>query len=155
MKMAACFFLAALSVSASAQDKGTEQVYGKGVVSTELVRVSSLLDNASTFVGKTVAVEGKVVDVCAKRGCWIELASDRPFEKIRVKVDDGVIVFPLELRGKTARAEGTLEAIDLTKEDAIKHFEHLAEERGESFDPSTVIGPMKIYRIKGTGALVR
>ncbi len=155
MKTAVFLCLAALSVSASAQDKGTEQVYGKGVVSTELVSISSLLDNASTFVGKTVAVEGKVVDVCAKRGCWIELAGDRPFEKMRVKVDDGVIVFPMELRGKTARAEGTLEAIDLTKEDAIKHFEHQAEEKGETFDPATVTGPMKIYRIKGTGAIVR
>ena len=30
----------------------------------------------------------------------------------------------------------------------------LAEEKGEEFDPSTVTGPMTLYQIDGTGAVV-
>jgi hypothetical protein len=35
---------------------------------------------------------------------------------------------------------------------SLEHFEHIAEEKGEEFDPSTITGPMTIYQIKGVGA---
>lgn len=136
-----------------AQDKA--EIFGKGVAGSTVTSVSTILSNAKDFVGKTVVVEGKIVDVCAKRGCWMDLSSDKAFEKIRIKVTDGEIVFPLTAKGKTARAEGVVEGIEMSKEDALKYYEHLAEEKGEPFDPSTVTGPVTIYRIKGTGATIQ
>lgn len=139
--------------SVQAQDKGS--VYGNGVTEKEVTMISTILDDAGKYVGKTVAVEGTIVDVCPKRGCWMDLASDKAFQKIRIKVTDGEIVFPLDAKGKKARAQGVVEAIEMSREDAIKYYEHLAEEKGEKFDPSTVNGPVTLYRIKGTGATIQ
>ena len=73
-------------------------------------------------------------------------------QKIKIKVKDGDIVFPVEAKGKTAIVEGTVYKIDLTKEEALNYYEHVAEEQGVAFDPSTVTGPVTIYQIKGLGA---
>ncbi len=149
------YALLALLVSSYGYAQDKAEVFGKGVAGSTLTAVSTILSNAKDFVGKTVVVEGKIVDVCPKRGCWMDLSSDKAFEKIRIKVTDGEIVFPLTAKGKTARAEGVVEGIEMSKEDALKYYEHLAEEKGQTFDPSTVTGPVTIYRIKGTGATIQ
>ena len=105
------------------------------------------------WVGKTVQVEGSVADVCPKRGCWMDLKSGA--STVRVKVDDGVIVFPKELIGRTAVAEGVFTRIELDREEAIAWFRHVAEEKGEPFDPASVAGPASLYQLRGTGALAR
>lgn len=114
--------------------------------------VSEINKNPEKYLGNKVLVEGLVINVCAKRGCWMDLASDLPFEKIQVKVVDGEIVFPLEAKGKNARVEGIAEEIKLTKEQAIYMGKHRAEEQGTAFDPASITGPVSFYRIKGLGA---
>ncbi|MCS7052665.1 MAG: hypothetical protein NZM09_02900, partial [Ignavibacterium sp.] len=59
---------------------------------------------------------------------------------------------PISAKGSNALVEGTVYKIELTKEEAIKYFEHLAEESGKEFDPESVTGPMTIYQIRGIGA---
>jgi hypothetical protein len=139
----------ALPLTASA---ATE--YGQPMTVKEIAKVSEILDNPEQYVGREVKVEGMIVAVCARRGCWMEIAGDRRHEKIRIKVDDGVIVFPLSARGKRALVQGKLETIDLGVEEARKFFAHQAEEKGMSFDPSTVTGPMKLYQVRATGAVI-
>ena len=95
------------------------------------------------------------MDVCKERGCWIKVASDKEFESIRFKVDDGVIVFPLDAKGKTARAEGVVSVKTFSKEDLIKQGEEQAQEEGTKFDPSTVTGPKTVVQIKGEGAVIK
>ncbi len=114
--------------------------------------VSEINNNPEKYLGKQVLIEGLIINVCAKRGCWMDIASDVPFEKIQVKVVDGEIVFPLEAKGKKARVEGVAEEIKLTKEQAIYMGKHRAEEQGTTFDPASVTGPVSFYRIKGLGA---
>jgi hypothetical protein len=129
--------------------------YGKGITLSDTVEVSELLDNPEAYEGKVVLIRGNVVDVCQKRGCWIEVGGDRPYEKITVKVNDGEIVFPLSAKGNRAVVEGMVERIELTEEQAVKWKTHQAEERGETFDPASVSGPLTIWRIKGVGAEIK
>ena len=110
MKRAVLAVLAMISLAVPLTGRAATE-YGKPFAPGETTRVSSILDDADAYVGKAVKVEGMIVQVCARRGCWMEIASDREYEKIRIKVDDGVIVFPLSARGKTARVEGKVEAI--------------------------------------------
>jgi hypothetical protein len=86
------------------------------------------------------------------RGCWIYLAGDRDFEKIRIKVTDGEIVFPMEARGKTAVVEGVVERLELTREQVLAQRKHHAEEKGVAFDPATVTSGETTLRIRGLGA---
>jgi len=131
---------------------------GSEITLTEKTKISDILADPESYLDKTVLVEGEVLDVCPKMGCWMELKSDSPVEeaevveKIKVKVKDGEIIFPMEAIGQNALVEGKVYKIELTQEEAVGYFEHIAEESGKDFDPSTITGPMTIYQIKGSGA---
>lgn len=146
-------FLTVIFIHTSFAGDGNK--YGKKLTLNEKTKVSSILENPKDYVGKKVLVEGTVVGVCEKRGCWIELASDKPYQKIKVKVNDGEIVFPLEEKGKTATVEGEVYEIKLTKEQALERAKHEAEEHGEKFDPTSVKESETYYQIKGIGAVIK
>ena len=129
-----------------------EEKLGEGITLTEKTSIADILSDPESFLDQVVLVEGEVVDVCPKMGCWMELKSDSEEKIIKVKVKDGDIVFPMEAIGKTAVVEGKVYKIELTEDEAVGYMEHLAEEKGQEFDPSTVKGPMTIYQIKGIGA---
>ena len=131
------------------------QKLGAEITLNEITQISEILKSPNEYLGKKVLVEGTVVGVCEKRGCWIELASDKQYQKIKVKVKDGEIVFPLEDKGKTALVEGEVYEIKLTKEQAIEQSKHEAEEHGKEFDPNSVTGPTTYYQIKGIGAVIK
>jgi hypothetical protein len=146
--------IAIVIVGISVSTAPASDVYGKGVTLDKVTLISQILDNPDKYVGKEIRVNGLIVDVCSRRGCWIELASDRAFEKLRIKVADGVIVFPMSARGLNASVQGTVEGIKMTEEEALWFRRHQAEERGTTFDPSTVKGPETIYQIRASGAEV-
>jgi hypothetical protein len=149
------FVLTLALVLAALPTFAAEKDYGKGVTLTETTSVAKILADPDAWVGKTVRIEGKVLDVCPMAGCWMELEEGDGAAKLRVKVGDGVIVFPVTARGRLAVAEGVVEAIPMTREKYVAWLEHLAEERGQAFDPSTVgDGPFRIVQVKGTGAWI-
>lgn len=120
-----------------------------------VTKVSEINKHSDQYLGKTVLVEGLVINVCAKRGCWMDLASDLPFEKIQVKVVDGEIVFPMEAKGRMAKVEGIVDEVQLSQEQAVRMGKHRAEEQGTTFDPASITGPVNFYRIKGLGAVIK
>jgi hypothetical protein len=128
--------------------------YGKGINLQETTPISKIYDDPGTYVGKTVKVEGLIVDVCSTRGCWMSIASDRAFETLRIKVTDGEIVFPITARGRKSAVQGTVQEISMTREQAIEFKKHQAEESGNPFDPASVTGAVKLYQIKATGAVI-
>jgi hypothetical protein len=129
--------------------------YGAGVTLAETTSLAKILADPDAYVGKKVRIEGRVADVCPMKGCWMELSEEKAGSKLRVKVDDGVIVFPVTAKGKLAVAEGVVEAIPMTRERYVAWLEHLAEERGQKLDPATVgSGPFRILQIRGTGARI-
>lgn len=132
-----------------------DTTYGEGVTGQEVVRISQLLANPAAHVGTVVRVEGVVTEVCAKRGCWVAIASDQEFQTLRFKVKDGVIVFTPDVKGKRGVFEGVFTRHELTQEDAIARAKHHAEEQGEEFDPASITGPEVYYQLHGTGAVVR
>ena len=128
------------------------KTFGQGLTLSEETAISAIIDNPVAYVGTKVKVSGLVVDVCSTRGCWIYLAGDRDFEKIRIKVTDGEIVFPMEARGKTAIVEGVVESLELTREEVIARRKHHAKETGSNFDPASVTAGESVLRIRGLGS---
>lgn len=143
--------VAALSVTAQAQGKA----YGKPLTLKEKTPISKILANPHAYHGKKVQVEGAIVEVCEERGCWINIASDKPFEKIRFKVDDGVIVFPLDAKGKKATVEGEVQVKMLTAAQALAQAKEMAKERGTKVDESKYTKDVMDVQIKGEGARVQ
>ena len=131
-----------------------KEKFGEEITLEKKTKVSEILSDPESYLDKTVLVEGEILDVCPMAGCWIELSSDIEDEKIKVKVKDGEIVFPMEAKGSTALVQGKVYKIELTEEEVINYYGHLAEEKNEEFDPATVTGPTTIYQIKGLGAAI-
>lgn len=128
---------------------------GEPLTLTEVTKISEINKNSAKYVGKRVLIEGMVINVCAARGCWMDISSDVPFEKIQIKVVDGEIVFPLEAKGKTARVEGIAEELKLSQEEAVELARHQAMESGGTFDPASITGPVNYLRVRGLGAVIQ
>lgn len=128
--------------------------FGEDLTLKETTLISTILEAPEKYVDQKVMVEGRVLDVCKKRGCWITVAGDKDFESILVKVDDGVIIFPQESKGKMAKVEGVIEKIEFTMEETIEREKHECEMEGKEFDASKVTKPDVMYRLKASGAAI-
>jgi len=147
--------LAALTLAWPAAADGPCTTYGAGVTLEAPTPVAAILTAPDDWAGKTVRVEGEVREVCPKAGCWLEIVPEPEAAALRVKVDDGEIVFPLSARGRRAAAEGTVEVTDMSREQYLGWRQHLADELGEELDPATVgEGPFRWVQVKATGAEV-
>ena len=120
---------------------------GAGVTLKEPTPIRALLDRPQEFVGKTIRIDGVATAVCDHQGCWMAVAADADGKggTVRVKVDDGVIVFPASAKDKHVSAEGVFEIVgkdEESKEAAGEHAKHDARAQ-------------KQYQLKATGAVVR
>ena len=133
----------------------TEKIsLGKPITLTEITKISTILNDPQELLGDTVLVNGTIIDVCKKRGCWMEITSDSAFQSIKIKVKDGEIAFPISAKGSTALVEGVVEQLVLTKEEVIEKEQHHADEQGTEFNPSTITEGKTIYRLRGIGAKI-
>jgi hypothetical protein len=147
--------LATLALVLPADAGGPCTTYGAGVTLERPTPLAAIVAAPEEWAGETVRVEGEVREVCPKAGCWLEIVPAPDAAALRVKVEDGEIVFPLSTRGRRATAQGTVEVSDLTREEYVAWQEHLAEELGKTFDPAAVgDGPYRWVQVKATGAEV-
>ena len=142
--------------------------YGDGVTIDEPVPIATLISDADTYVGQKVRVDGVITGVCKKRGCWMQVTDPETGQGVRIKVEDGVIVFPYESMGHRAAAEGMFEAIKLTPEQiearAAAAGEGAQHQHGPDEPCEKGTGPKTgcdapvhndtIYVIRGTGAVI-
>lgn len=138
MKRAAAVAMVIITLFAGAS---LAQVFGAGVKGAEKAKVSQILASPEKYVGKKVDVTGPVVNVCKSRGCWAELAGDKDYQSLRVKVDDGVIVFPPALLGKTLTVEGEIERVFIRCSEDATGKKPCGEEKSV------------YYQIRATGAV--
>lgn len=148
-----CSFIILASIATSVF--GDEAVTRLGEPLTEGLEptpIEEILADPEVWEGKRVRVAGEIAGVCAMQGCWMDLVSPDD-ATLRVKVDDGVIVFPSESIGEPASAEGTVEILEMDRERYLGWLRHVAEEEGSEFDPATVgEGPHRVVRLRGLGA---
>lgn len=145
--------------------RAEESKYGKEISLKEKTPITDILANPENFDGKAVLVEGEVVAVCQNRGCWIDIASGE--QKIKVKVEDGVIVFPSDAKGKTALVEAVVAPV---KEEACStekatcsttattcQTEKTAcqETKQAATGCCTSNQQAKVYQLEGLGAVIR
>lgn len=148
------FVIAILVIVAALAIGAGKKKYGTELTVKEVTKVSAIIAAPEKFNGKRVKVVGPIVDVCKERGCWIKIGSDKEFEAIRFKVDDGVIVFPLEVKGRNTVAEGIVSVRTVSVADQIKSGREMAKEEGTTFDEKSITGPKTILQIKGEGAQI-
>jgi hypothetical protein len=143
------------AATAAQAPAGTGTTFGAGVKLAEATPIDTILADPKAYQGKTVRVEGTVTDVCPRRGCWFDLAGSGPGKKIKFKVTDGEMVFPLDSKGKYAVAEGVVSVHELSLEQSREYAEDQAKEYGTPYDPASITKPTSLVRLDGTGAVFR
>lgn len=114
-------------------EKGRKVLHaGQAFTSAPVVSVAELLSKPDDYLGKVVQVEGDVSAMCHhKRGWMAVVAEDKSGRTLRVMTAPTFLV-PPESIGKTARAEGKIDVIEVPAAMA-KHLsaEHKLDEPQE------------------------
>ncbi len=136
-----------LSAVFMAPSVASETTLGKGVTLTSATSIKAIADAPADYVGKTLRVDGVATAVCSHMGCWMAVApeGDSSGATIRLKVDDGVIVFPVTAKGKHVSAEGVFEVVGGTgdSKDAASEHAHVDKKASQQ------------YQLKATGAVIK
>jgi hypothetical protein len=136
----------ALALAFVALPAAEETKLGAGVTLKDATPIRSVIERPRDYVGKTIRIDGVATAVCSHMGCWMAVApdGDEKAGTVRLKVDDGVIVFPVSAKGRRVSAEGVFQAVgdEEGKEAAGEHKKHDANASAQ-------------YQIKATGAVIR
>jgi hypothetical protein len=124
----------------------TETKLGTGVSLKEATPIKALIERPKEFAGRTIRIDGVATAVCAHMGCWMAVAAhgDENGATVRLKVDDGVIVFPVSAKGKKVSAEGVFEPVGGGHESQEAAGEHAKSDAKASL----------AYHLKATGAFI-
>jgi len=130
--------------------------YGNMSKIDKVYGVGELIHNKNDYVNSIVKVRGVIEEVCPMRGCWLQVGGeDDNNKKIRFKVKDGDIVFPLSSKGRKVVAEGQFSVLTLNKKQAKNWKRHLAAEKGIDIDTASIVltdSDYFEYRLNTSGA---
>ena len=116
----------------------------------KIVSLSELQSKLQGASSEPVVVQGKVVKVCEKKGCWLQLATDKT--KVRVKFKDYSFFVPLKLEGQTILARGILNK----KTETVAELKHYAEDAGKSkAEIAKIMEPKLSYEFVASGIEVQ
>lgn len=105
-----------------AGDANKGDVYGASIASGTMIKKSQL-KNLEPGVPLTGQLEGKVIDVCENKGCWIKMElADKSVATVNMK-DYGFFV-PTALKGKKILVDGNVQLATTS----IKDLQHFAED---------------------------
>ena len=143
--------LVAVTLGGMTLNGAPAQTFGKGVSLTAVTSLEQVAKTPTQFEGRTVRIEGVVTAVCTEMGCWMALGTkDAPgASTMLVKVQDGVIVFPVTAKGKRAAAQGVIQRITAADPEAKEAARELAKAEKQS-SATTVTS----WQLKATGAVV-
>lgn len=141
MKYIAFVFSTALLISSCGNNDGKTNVdsvkadsanvayFGDKISPDGAVKAEQIKEKLGHSDSLSMKVEGKIVDVCQKKGCWMELAL-ADGENIRVTFKDYGFFVPKDAGGKTVIMEGY--AYNDTT--SVAQLRHYAEDGGKSKD---------------------
>lgn len=140
-------FLASLLIVLVAPFGAADTKLGTGVTVAAATPIAVLLERPAEYVGKTVRVDGVATAVCAHMGCWMAVApeGDTSGATVRLKVEDGVIVFPMTAKGRHVSAEGVFEIVGEAGDSTDAAAEHASVDTKAS----------RQYQLKATGAIIQ
>ena len=151
------FFAISFFSCSPTTNKYSVQNFGNDFSKESIQSFSQIMQTPSEFLGKSITIEGEIIDVCPMKGCWIEVKDYKSNKTLRVKVKDDVIIFPQDSRTKKTIVNGIFTKLEFTEEQAVNWKIHLAKEKGLNISEDEVeLTPSDLveYRIKGIGAQI-
>ena len=124
--------------------------YGKSITPESAISIGGLQDKLQAGTAYTGKIEGKVVEVCKKKGCFMKL--ERPGgDAVMVKFKDYGFFMPQNIVGKTVVLEGQAKV----NETSVERLKHFAEDAGKSKEEiAKITEPKKDIVIVADGVVV-
>jgi hypothetical protein len=126
--------------------------FGEKISADESVPVTMMMRSLKAQgKGKVMAtkVQGEVLQVCEKEGCWLKLKNGD--ETIMVKMRDHAFLVPVAMKGKTIVVKGDAQI----KETSVANLRHYAEDAGKSKEEiEKITQPKKEVVINADGIVV-
>lgn len=147
-----CFlFVAVLAYAQPPQvpaDKGA--VFGASITSDGAVPVAQVPNLLANKESANLKVTAKIIDVCPKKGCWVQL--EMPDQsKVFVKMKDYGFFVPTAIKGKIVVIDGEAKTI-VTSVDELRHYAEDAKKSKEEI--AAITEPKKEIRFTANGILV-
>src|SRR3546814_19088473 len=131
--VALCCYVAASMAQNGIPSAQPGEHYGKTITKDGAINVQQLeskLTTDSTYTGK---VEGKVVEVCKKKGCFIRVQREGEGNPILVRFTDYGFFMLQDIVGKTVILEGQAKV----REVSVAKQTHFAEDTGKDSEEIT------------------
>jgi hypothetical protein len=112
------------------------EVYGAEVQIKEATKLEDVIKNPKEFKDRKLKITGTIVNVCQKRGCWMNIKDGDA--KTMVKFTDYGFFVPLDVDGRTVTVECTASEKEISE--AMRR--HYAQDAGKSKE--------EIEKIKGS-----
>lgn len=125
-------------------------VYGAKTDVNNAVAANSLPELLKTQDTVSVKVKAKVLDVCPKKGCWLNFQINDSTTAF-VKMKDYAFFVPLDIIGKTI----VLDGISYTKITSVSELKHYAEDaKKPQTEIDAITQPKNEIRFLANGILV-
>ena len=145
-KLLACS-VALLVVALSASSQATLPAgrdFGAGLTLETTLALRDVVAAPERHAGTPILVQGRLTDLCLKKGCWTVLSDGDAF--VRVRFRDYGFFLPKDALGRRALVEGVAEVRTLSEKEA----RHYASE-SQNGDPTAITGPQHEISFVATG----
>jgi hypothetical protein len=121
------------------------QSYGAEIPASHPTSVDRLLAEPEAFDGQPLLVEGRVADVCPKKGCWMIFTSGP--REMRVTFQDYAFFVPMDCAGRKARVYGKFAIVDIGVDEA----RHDLEDAGKHAEAQALVAPVRSVTLVAEG----
>ena len=103
-----------------AEGEGGEELFGEALSNAAVTPLDDITASPEQFAGQTVKTEGHIERVCQKRGCWMELRSEKG-AVVHVPMAGHSFFLPKDSAGRQCTVEGKV-VIEEMAEDEREHL---------------------------------
>lgn len=126
------------STAQNAEGAEAEKHFGEKITSDGAIPYAKLVSQMGDADSLQVKVQGKVDEVCQKKGCWMTIVNpeDAEGEELFVKFKDYGFFMPFDLSGQEVVMEGYAFR-EVTSVEELRHYAEDAKEPQEVIDAIT------------------
>ncbi|MFC5284813.1 DUF4920 domain-containing protein [Pedobacter alpinus] len=148
--LAIALLISVTSFSQNIKEAAKGVTYGEVTNAKGAIPIADLAKKMDAKETLNAKVKGKVLEVCTKKGCWMNVESGNG-ETTRVTFKDYAFFMPQSLVGKTV----VLDGVSTLKTTEVAELKHYAEDAGKSKEEiAKITKPKKEVTFEAKGVLV-
>ncbi len=142
--------LVTISFAIVAQTKEKTSSYGEKITDKNAVDTKTLSARLTAKDSVSIKVKGTVINVCQRKGCWMNVDLGNG-EQMMVRFKDYGFFVPKDAGGKTVVMQG----IAFKDETSVEQLRHYAQDAGKSKEEiAKITKPEKAIAFEASGVLL-